>query len=91
MTQSVSGKPGNYKDLINIFILILLPRGEDRSSTREKGMRLTDPTLCAHVTCPSSLSIKTLSIKRSLKLGHVSTSTRPRATALPGSQGSGAL
>jgi hypothetical protein len=29
--------------------------------------------------------------KRSLKLGHVSTSTRPSATALPGSRVSGAL
>jgi hypothetical protein len=32
-----------------------------------------------------------LFIKRSLKLGHVSTSTRPSATALPGSRVSGAL
>jgi hypothetical protein len=32
-----------------------------------------------------------LYIKRSLKLGHVSTSKRPSATALPGSRGSGAL
>jgi hypothetical protein len=29
--------------------------------------------------------------QRSLKLGHVSTSTRPNATALPGSRVSGAL
>jgi hypothetical protein len=31
-----------------------------------------------------------LQVKRSLKLGHVSTSTRPSATALPGSRVSGA-
>jgi hypothetical protein len=30
-------------------------------------------------------------VKKSLKLGHVSTSTRPSATALPGSLVSGAL
>jgi hypothetical protein len=37
------------------------------------------------------LKTKNTCIKRSFKLGHVSTSTRPSATALPGSQVSGAL
>jgi hypothetical protein len=44
-----------------------------------------DISMWLHVTlCMVSL------IKRSLKLGHVSTSTRPSATALPGSRVSGA-
>jgi hypothetical protein len=40
--------------------------------------------LVSHVTCFDERFLVTL-VKRSLKVGHVSTSTRPSATALPGS------